>query len=130
MTEINNADLIVPVGGLTFGISSKYVVLTLVRLQHFAQEAQSTGGCLQGRATFASFSLILNLLLKCSSQRSSLLLLCQVQQWRGLRGDTVMPLGHELPELAESPWRASCATKPVQCSAAVPGLRSLSDHHC
>lgn len=31
MTEINNADLIVPVGGLTFGISSKYAVLTLVK---------------------------------------------------------------------------------------------------
>lgn len=55
-------------GGLTFGIGSKYVGLTLVRLQLFTQEAQNTGGCLRGRATFASFSLILNLLLECSSE--------------------------------------------------------------
>lgn len=68
MTEINNPDLIVPVGELTFGIGSKYEVLTLVRLQLFTQEAQSMEGCLQGRAVFASFSLILSLLLKCSSE--------------------------------------------------------------
>lgn len=54
--------------GLTFGIGSKYEVLTLVGLQLFTQEAQITEGCLQGRATFASFSLILNLLLKCCSE--------------------------------------------------------------
>lgn len=44
-------------------------VLTLVRLQHLTQKAQSVVGVgLQGRATFATSNLILKLTPKCSSE--------------------------------------------------------------